>query len=87
MREGELEATIQEIIIAMINNDDLFIKEEEEEEENFFSDSKIINLDEENTNNLIIADFLHLDVPDFEEKCNEDNINSNIRLFNKEFGV
>ncbi|RIA79538.1 hypothetical protein C1645_745849 [Glomus cerebriforme] len=85
MREGELKVTIQEVTTAMINNDDLFVEEkkeekEEEKKEIFFSNSEIINLDEKNTNNLIMADFLHLDVPDFEEKCNENNINSNISI-------
>ncbi|RIA91453.1 hypothetical protein C1645_822046 [Glomus cerebriforme] len=81
LREGELKVTIQKVTTAMINNDNLFVKKEKEEkEEEFFFLIKIINLDEENTNNLIMADFLYLNTSDFEEKYDKDNINSNISI-------
>ena len=65
LSEDELESTIQEITTAMINNDDLF--DEDEEEEDIFSDSESINLDGEDTDNLLIANIMDLDISEFED--------------------
>jgi hypothetical protein len=62
LNEDELEIALQEITSAMINNNDLF---DEEEEDNVFSDSDSINLDEENTNSLIMEEIMDLDIPEF----------------------
>lgn len=62
LNDNELEIALQEITSAMINNEDLF---DEEEEDNVFSDNDDINLDEENTNDLIIAELMDLDIPEF----------------------
>ena len=62
MNEDELEIAMQEITSAMINNNDLF---DEEEEDNVFSDNDCINLDEENTNDLIMEEIMDLDIPEF----------------------
>jgi hypothetical protein len=79
LNENELEFAVQEITTAMINDDDLF----NEEEDNVFSDSESVNLDEENTNDLIMAEIIDLDIPefgefgdfrDFEEISEEDNV-------------
>jgi len=82
LNENELEIALQEITSAMINNDDLF---NEEEEDNVFSDNDGINLDEENTNDLIIAELMDLDIPEFgdvedsrdSEDSGEDSVASN----------
>jgi hypothetical protein len=62
LNENELEIALREITSAMIDNDDLF---DEEEEDNEFSDNDSINLDEENTNDLIMAEIMDLDIPEF----------------------
>ena len=62
LNEDELEIAMQEITSAMINNNDLF---DEEEEDNVFSDNDSINLDEENTNGLIMEEIMDLDIPEF----------------------
>ena len=63
LNENELETALQDITSAMIDNSDLF--GDEEEEDNDFSDNDSINLDEENTNDLIIAELMDLDIPEF----------------------
>ena len=62
LNENELEIALQDITSAMIDNSDLF---GEEEEDNDFSDNDSIDLDEENTNELIMAEILDLDTPEF----------------------
>ena len=81
LNENELETALQDITSAMIDNSDLF--GDEEEEDNDFSDNDSINLDEENTNGLIMEEIMDLDTPEFgdfedsrdsEENSGEDNI-------------
>ena len=64
MSEDELESTLQEITMAMLNNDDLFV---EEEDDDAFLDNESINLDEEDTNanDLLMGNIMNLD--DFRE--------------------
>jgi len=78
----ELETTIQEIVTAMINNDDLFVEEEEgneAEEEEIFSDSESVNLDEVDTNNLLLANAINLSISEFRER-NEDDHDDDVNL-------
>ena len=63
LNENELETALQDITSAMIDNSDLF--GDEEEEDNDFSDNDSINLDEENTNDLIMEEIMDLDTPEF----------------------
>lgn len=78
LNENELEIALQGITSAMINNDDLF---NEEEGDNVFSDNESINLNEEDTNNLIMEEIMDLDTPEFgdfedskdSEESSEDN--------------
>ena len=74
MSEDELESTLQEITMAMLNNDDLFV---EEEDDDAFLDNESINLDEEdaNANDLLMGNIMNLD--DFREQ-NEVDIDLNI---------
>src|SRR5436305_8650682 len=62
LNENELEIALQDITSAMIDNSDLF---GEKEEDNDFSDNDSINFDEENTNDLIMAEIMNLDIPEF----------------------
>jgi hypothetical protein len=64
LSENELEIALQNITSAMIDNSDLF---DEEEEDNDYSDNDSINLDEENTDDLIMAKIMDLDTPEFGE--------------------
>ena len=78
LSEDELENAIQEITTAMINNDNLF---DEENDDDIFSDSESINLDEENTNRLLMTSIIDLDTSGFEDsndfdRRNEDDNNS-----------
>jgi len=81
LNENELETALQDITSAMIDNSDLF--GDEEEEDNDFSDNDSINLDEENTNDLIMEEIMDLDTPEFgdfedsrdsEESSREDSV-------------
>ena len=75
MSEDELESTLQEVTMAMLNNDDLFV--EEDDDDNTFLDNESINLDEEdaNANDLLRGNIMNLD--DFREQ-NEVDIDINI---------
>lgn len=64
LSENELEIALQDITSAMIDNNDLF---DEEEEDNDYSDNDSINLEEENTDDLIMAEIMDLDIPEFGE--------------------
>jgi len=81
LNENELETALQDITSAMIDNSDLF--GDEEEEDNDFSDNDSINLDEENTNDLIMEEIMDLDTHKFgdfedsrdsEESSREDSV-------------
>jgi hypothetical protein len=75
---SELEATMQEITAAMIDNDELF----DEEYDDIFSDSESIDLDEVDTNNLLLADIINLDISEFDDSndSNEKNKEVNVVL-------
>jgi len=82
MGVDELETAIQEIVTAMINNDDLFIEEEEggEAEDDIFSDSESVNLNEVDTNDLLLANAMDLNISEFRERNeddHDDDVNSN----------
>jgi hypothetical protein len=90
LNENELEIALQEITSAMIDNDDLF---DEKEENNEFSDNDSINLDEENTNDLIMAEIMDLDIPEFgdfedfrdtEENSEEDSAVSDSTIYSSQ---
>lgn len=75
--KDELEIVMREITTAMINNDDLF----DEEDNEVFSDSESINLDDENTNNLLMEEMIDLDVfEDSEERDEEENDENSNRI-------
>ena len=78
LSEEELEATMQEITAAMIDNDELF----DEKYDDIFSDSKSIDLDEVDTNNLLLADIINLDISEFDDSndSNEKNKEVNVVL-------
>ena len=78
LSEEELEATMQEITAAMIDNDELF----DEEYDDIFSDSESIDLDEVDTNNLLLADIINLDISEFDDSndSNEKNKEVNVVL-------
>ena len=73
--EEELEIALQEITEAMINNDDLFV--DNEDNEDIFSDDENTNSNEEDVNDLIMANIMNLD--NFKEQ-NEDDVDLNIRI-------
>lgn len=75
LNENELEIALQEITSAMINNDDLF---DDEEEDNDFSDNESIDLNEENTNNLIMEEIIDLNIPEFEDFENSKDFEESI---------
>jgi hypothetical protein len=66
LSENELENTMQEITKAMVNNEDLF-DIEEEDNISFDNNDESVDLNEENTNNLIITEIIDLDIPEFED--------------------
>jgi len=73
MSDDELETTLREITMAMINNDDIFIDDDDD-----FSNDGIINLNEDDANNdLHMADIMRLD--DFREQSDDDNSDSRIQ--------
>ena len=83
MDVNELETAIQEIVTAMVNNDDLFVEEEEgseTEEEDIFSDSESVNLDEVDTNDLLLANAINLNISEFREDDHDDDVSLNIEV-------
>ena len=75
--KDELEIAMQEITTAIINNNDLFDMEDDE----VFSDSESINLDDENTNNLLMEKMMDLDIfKDSEERDEEENGENSNRI-------
>jgi hypothetical protein len=82
MNVDELETAIQEVVTAMINNDDIFVEREEDDEagehEDIFSDDDDINLDEVDMNYLLLSDAMNLNMPEFRERNEDDDVNSNI---------
>jgi hypothetical protein len=82
MNVDELETAIQEVVTAMINNDDIFVEGEEDDEagehEDIFSDDDDINLDEVDMNYLLLSDVMNLNMPEFRERNEDDDVNSNI---------
>jgi hypothetical protein len=70
LSENELETTVNDITSAIINNNDIFVEEENEDIDidDIFSDSEEINLDDENTDELLLTNVVNLDYPEFEDK-------------------
>src|SRR2546423_6747820 len=71
--EDELESIMKEITTAMINNDDLF--EEGEEEEIEIEEEEEIFSNDNNSNDLLMADIMNLNK--FEQNEEIDNSNTN----------
>ena len=57
LSEEELETSIQEVTMSMINNDDLFVAEEDDE----FLDDESVDLNEENDGDLSMENIMNLD--------------------------
>ena len=75
--KDELEIVMREITTAMINDDDLFNKEDNE----VFSDNESINLDGENTSDLLMEKIIDLDIfKDSEERDEEENGENSNRI-------
>ena len=75
--EDELESIMKEITTAMINNDDLFEEGEEEEEEieiKIEEEEEIFSNDN-NSNDLLMADIMNLNKFEQNEEIDNSNIN------------
>ena len=73
--EDELESIMKEITTAMINNDDLFEEGEEEEEEIEIEEEEEIFSNDNNSNDLLMADIMNLNKFEQNEEIDNSNIN------------
>ncbi|CAG8540781.1 5097_t:CDS:2, partial [Diversispora eburnea] len=74
-QHSELETMIHVITTAIINSDDAFVEDDDIEET--LSDSGEVEIDEENTTELLMKKFINMDIHEFEGEEDTDSSSLN----------